>query len=199
MLRGITREPDGSLDPRPQPGSPLLASTLSGFPGDAPAGFFESVGFRGAFGEGNWLNGWSWLSRAGYLTPLPVVEDGDDYDAYAASFTPPLGARGADDDKDGLTNEFEYRFGLNPTSGASATPITVGLSAQDGTFTYTRRNPDLSKVAYIIETSTDLATWSADAGAVQTVVSTTGNIQTVKVQTAAAPAGGRLFVRVKTQ
>ncbi|MBK1828179.1 hypothetical protein [Haloferula rosea] len=67
-LRGISRVADGGLDPRPQADSPLLGAPLAGFPGGAPAGFFETVDYRGAFGtDTTWLDGWSYLSQAGYL------------------------------------------------------------------------------------------------------------------------------------
>ncbi|QTN31468.1 hypothetical protein HZ994_03695 [Akkermansiaceae bacterium] len=70
LLRGISRTPVGALDPRPADNSPLLGATLAAFPADAPPGFFETVDYRGAFGTAescNWLRGWSYLSRAGYL------------------------------------------------------------------------------------------------------------------------------------
>jgi hypothetical protein len=71
FLNGISRTANGGLDPRPASNSPLLTSSLSAFPADAPAGFFESVTHRGAFGSKNWLDGWSYLSQKGYL-PAPV-------------------------------------------------------------------------------------------------------------------------------
>jgi hypothetical protein len=69
-LRGISRIPDGGLDPRPSATSPLLGATLAAFPMDAPADFFETVDYRGAFGtdeSSHWLRGWSYLSQQGYL------------------------------------------------------------------------------------------------------------------------------------
>ena len=75
LLRGISRTNDGNLDPRPQAGSPLLGAALSAFPGDAPAGFFETVDYRGAFGEANWLRGWSYLHQKGYLKEIEVTSD----------------------------------------------------------------------------------------------------------------------------
>jgi hypothetical protein len=76
ILRGISRIANGGLDPRPATNSPLLTGSLSGFPSDAPAGFFEPVNYRGAFGDTNWLDGWSYLSQKGYLKvdDVPVVE-----------------------------------------------------------------------------------------------------------------------------
>lgn len=75
LLKGISRITDGGLDPRPAAGSPLLSSSLSAFPNDAPAGFFEETDYRGAFGEANWLRGWSYLHQAGYLNEILVDAD----------------------------------------------------------------------------------------------------------------------------
>ncbi|CAD7699375.1 unnamed protein product [Ostreobium quekettii] len=55
-------------DPRPTPDSPLLtASSVDPFPDD---GFFEQVGFRGAFSadaDDLWIADWSWLAENGNL------------------------------------------------------------------------------------------------------------------------------------
>ncbi|WP_353415626.1 hypothetical protein, partial [Haloferula helveola] len=72
-FRGISRIADGGLDPRPQSDSPLLGASLAAFPGGAPAGFYETVDYRGAFDTGSdWLDGWSYLSQAGYLGKVCV-------------------------------------------------------------------------------------------------------------------------------
>ncbi len=76
LLRGISRTPNGGLDPRPANNSPLLTSSLAAFPADAPQGFFEQVDYRGAFDTTqscNWLEGWSYLSRQGYLSKADDV------------------------------------------------------------------------------------------------------------------------------
>jgi hypothetical protein len=100
MLVGISRIPNRMLDPRPQLGSPLYSSTLSGFPSDAPAGFFTTVGYRGAFGGNNWLNGWSYLSKAGYLSGLP---DTGESGTGGGTGEPPF----ADTDSDGISDDLE--------------------------------------------------------------------------------------------
>jgi hypothetical protein len=74
MLEGISRTANGRLDPRPNLASPLRNSTLSAAPAGAPAGFFETTTYRGAFGDTNWLDGWSYLSRFGYLS-IPKIKD----------------------------------------------------------------------------------------------------------------------------
>ncbi len=136
----------------------------------------------------------SYVGNAG--TAVTLSTPGSDYDDWANSFAL-LGADRdgtADPDGDLLINDDEYAFGLDPTSAASVTPITTPLSAA-GEFSYTRRNPVLSGLTYTIETSTDLSTWTPDAGATQTVAGTVGDVQTVDVTVTATPVGGKLFVR----
>ena len=76
LIGGISRTNNSGLDPLPLSNSPLYAAngaTLSNFPADAPAGFFEPVDYRGAFGATNWLDGWSYLSKVGYLLPTEGI------------------------------------------------------------------------------------------------------------------------------
>ena len=105
----------------------------------------------------------------------------------------------ADLDGDGMSNFEEFAFGLNPTLGSSANPIKVPLDKASGTFSYTRTAS--SGLAYAVQTSTDLATWTPDAGASasQTVTATSGGVETVQVTLTATPLNGRLFVRVSAQ
>lgn len=68
-IRGIGREADGGLDPRPVPGSPAFTSTRKP-PTD---GFYSPVDYKGAFSnESNWSRGWSYLSTGGFLPPSDV-------------------------------------------------------------------------------------------------------------------------------
>lgn len=55
---------------------------------------------------------------------------------------------GADYDKDGLTNQAEFAFGLDPTSGASVSPIQSPLDQGSETFAYTREKTALSEFDY---------------------------------------------------
>ena len=79
----------------------------------------------------------------------------NDYDTWLGGFTfaagtdtTPIG----DPDGDGQSNRQEDAFGLNPTSGASVSPITVPLDKTSGSFTYTRRNPSLSNLNFKVWT-----------------------------------------------
>ena len=63
----------------------------------------------------------------------------------------------ADPDKDGMTNQQEYAFGLIPNSGSSVNPVKVQLNKTTGLFTYTRRKQSLTTLTYGYEYSTTLS------------------------------------------
>ena len=138
-----------------------------------------------------------------YFTPgsTGTVTIGNDYDTWLGEFTFAPGAdktATGDPDGDGMSNEEEYAFGLNPTLGSSVNPIVAPLDPVTGNFQYTRRaTPAASKLTYTVRTSTDLAGWAA-GGATETGFTTAGNVQTVTVNVTAPPVGGKLFVRVET-
>ncbi len=91
---------------------------------------------------------------------LQVVASASDYDDWAGPAGFNLsGGPSDDDDFDGLANFDEYAFGLDPTSGASASPVTAPDKSA-GTFTYTRRKPSLTGLNYIYQSSTTLAGWA---------------------------------------
>ena len=123
------------------------------------------------------------------------------YETWAAGYLPAnVSDPAADTDRDGMSNQQEYAFGLNPTLGSSVSPITGGLTT-GGMFTYTRRNPALTGLGYKVFTSLDLKTWTEDATASQTPDSLVAEVQTVSVTLTdtAPPTGGKLFVRVEAQ
>ena len=150
------------------------------------------------------LNG---LSAAGYRLPVngfqivPTTAPGNDYSTWASSYLPSdVSVSTADFDGDGQTNQQEYAFGLNPTSGSSVNPITVPLDKSAGTFSYTRRDQALTSLIYTVWTSTDLATWTVDAGAVQTPGAPAANVQSVAVTLSGALlTSPQLFVRMKAE
>jgi hypothetical protein len=121
LLRGISRTPNGSLDPRPAAASPLLSSSLSASPTAAPVGFFEAITYRGAFGETNWLSGWSYLSENGYLSA-------------------DTGASFADADGDGITDAVETAntaLGFNPAANDASTVLGTLKTTAEFTANYT--------------------------------------------------------------
>ena len=62
MLRSVSREPDGELDPRPADGSPALSGAV-----DIGDDWFASTDYVGAFGATNWAT-WTFLAEVGVLT-----------------------------------------------------------------------------------------------------------------------------------
>ena len=69
MLAGISRTNNGGLDPRPNEG-PAWTSPRANFP--AGDDFFTPVNHYGAFGEENWMDGWTFLSQSGIVGDLWV-------------------------------------------------------------------------------------------------------------------------------
>ena len=121
-----------------------------------------------------------------------------DYNTWTANYPgTDLTNPAADADGDGLTNQQEYAFALNPTSGSSVSPITTPLDPVTNRFQYTRRAT--SGLTYSVLTSTDLLGWQSDAGASEVAVTTLGDVQTVTVHVSTAPVAGKLFVRVLAQ
>ena len=90
-LGGISREPDGGLDPRPNAGSPALSGST--YPDDDL--FIDKVDYRGAFSNTeNWAMGWTALSQYGYFGDLATTGIGyiAEADGYAIkSFPNPSG------------------------------------------------------------------------------------------------------------
>jgi hypothetical protein len=135
-----------------------------------------------------------------YFIGAGTVTIGSDYDTWLGEFTFAPGADTTptgDPDGDGMSNQEEYAFGLNPTLGSSVNPIVAPLDPVTGNFQYTRRaTPAATKLTYTVLTSTTLAGWAA-GGATETGFTTAGNVETVTVNVTAPPVGGRLFVRVE--
>ncbi len=150
FLRGISRAGDAGLDPRPSPGSPAFQGTLSAFPAEQ-SGFFTPVEFKGAFGDINWMNGWSQLSQGGYLGDLDP--------------NPPVDPA-VDSDNDGTLDTVEIANGTDPNDatdffrlqaeGSSSVSWSSGIGQ-----------------TYDVEYSVDLESWTViatlEATAEQTV------------------------------
>jgi hypothetical protein len=128
-----------------------------------------------------------------------AVQVATDYDTWAANFPgADLSDPDADLDGDGLSNNEERAWGLDPTTGSPTTAIRTPLDPAIGTFTYTRRDPALSGLSYGLWTSTDMVNWTQDTGATQTPGTTDAmGVQLVTVAPSPGLLGSpRLFLRM---
>jgi trimeric autotransporter adhesin len=164
QLVGISRSANGGLDPRPNLASPLRRSALSAAPVGAPVGFFETTAYRGAFGDTNWLNGWSYLSKAGYLTGYPdpagsgsaTDADGDGVSDAVENANGSLGFNSAVNDASSILGTLKTTAQFNTNFTAGQTSVTSNPNAFS---LYTLTNiQDLSANDIIVQKSGNTAT-----------------------------------------
>lgn len=120
-----------------------------------------------------------------------------DYTTWRDTYYPGLGLPGEDDDTDGLSNDYERIFGLDPTDPASIGPYWSAFDPDTGSLGYTRRSQSLANLNYKVWYSTDLENWFEDNAAVQNLESATDEVEFMGV--AIDPlllSERRLFVRV---
>ena len=141
------------------------------------------------------LNGFQLLEAASSGTPYDTWANG----TFAHTFTDKDPTH--DPDGDGMTNFQEFALGLDPTTGASANPITKQLDKSSGIFKYTRTKD--SGLTYIYESSTTLSDpWDAFAPVTNPpgAVSISDTVEEVTVEVPAALlANPKLFLRVKAE
>jgi hypothetical protein len=142
-----------------------------------------------------WGDGFCHAGPTGFQIRAAATDYGTWAEGYPDS---ELSDPDADYDGDGLSNNTERLFGLDPTSPASQNPIAVPLDAAAGTFSFTRRDDALTGLFSGIETSTDLVMWTEDGGATLTPgAPDANNIQTVEVTLSPGLLNApKLFVRV---
>ena len=172
-----------------------VATTSGAITGFDPAAI---VIVNPSFGAGTWE-----VQQTG--NSIQLVYTGYGYSPWAADipgFTDTAPTH--DPDHDGLDNQTEYAFGLDPTKGSGTSPVTAPAKTA-GTFTYTRRNPALTGLGYIYQYSTTLndGGWINVTPVVPDIIIPgpgAGN-QTVTVNLTGAPgnplANAKLFVRVR--
>ncbi len=135
-------------------------------------------------------------------TELKLVTSATPYDTWAAIYAPAdLLNTAGDNDNDGLVNQQEFAFGLNPTSGTSVNPILVQLDPTNGTFTYQRRADSGLTYKILKSTTLEAGSWTEDAASqVAGAVDGNGNETVVVTLSGTKPLGDtKLFVRVSAQ
>jgi hypothetical protein len=129
---------------------------------------------------------------------IPTTAPLTDYDTWASTYLPDnIGLATADFDGDGLKNEMEYIFGLNPTSSSSVNPISVPFDKTTRTLTYTRRTRVVTQLIYNVVTSSDLINWARDREAVQSVSAPVNGVETVMVTVSSSlMTAGKRFIKI---
>lgn len=142
------------------------------------------------------------VTSGGYVNIKSIAFSGtatappNDYNTWAQSYpSADLTNPEADLDGDGMTNDLERIWALDPTSGTSSSPIVGILNPATRTFSYTRRDPFLTHRNFRYEYSTTLAGWTAFTP-ISESFDLTGSMETVTVEVPAGLAGPKLFVRV---
>jgi alpha-galactosidase len=121
-----------------------------------------------------------------------------DYMNWRNASYPGLGLPDEDDDGDGLSNEYERIFGLDPMSAASASPYTAPFNSETGFFGYSRRTQSLGNLNYKVWYSTDLEEWFEDNAASQLPDSTANDVEIMGVRIDPKLLGeAKLFVQVR--
>ncbi len=121
-----------------------------------------------------------------------------DYMSWLDDYYPGLGLPDEDDDGDGLSNDYERIFGLDPTDSASSNPYTAPFDPAAGYFGYSRRTKSLANLNYKVWYSTDLEEWFEDNAASQLPESVTNDVEIMGVQIdPALLSEPRLFVQVR--
>jgi len=104
----------------------------------------------------------------------------------------------ADADGDGMSNQSEYLFGLNPTDRKSKTAIKNKLKRSTSKFAYTRPVKKMDGVVYQVWVSTNLTTWTEQTSYTEVVTQADSNTEVIEVAlpTALTSTEKKLFIRV---
>ena len=154
-------------------------------------------GVRKSPGVYSSANSGGFITGPGTLTV--VTGPPSDYDSWATANNL-SGGPGGDDDQDGASNAMEHAFGLDPKSGGSSSPYLGPPDPATGIFSYTRRKQSLTGLSYSVWTSTTLDDWTPDPGAIQSIISSSAETETVQVTPGSSVLGGqKLFFRISAQ
>jgi hypothetical protein len=129
-----------------------------------------------------------------------TITAAESYDAWAlrvlGTNNPLIAGPLADPDLDGLTNLIEFALGLNPNSGTQTGLPVATLNAGQFTLTYQRYTG--CGATYIVEASENLTAWST-SGISETMLSSSGTLQTWRATISSAASRLQLRVRVVAQ
>ena len=142
-------------------------------------------------------NSGGFITGGGTLT----VSNGpaSDYDTWKAANNV-TGGLDDDDDQDGMSNRFEYAFGLDP-AGPSGSPVSFLSPTSGPNLTYVRRKRSLTGLGYSVWVSTNLTDWMEDATASQTAtgIAESDNEMVAVTLSPMPPGSTRRFIRIRAE
>ena len=138
------------------------------------------------------------------ISAIAEVEE-DPYQDWAATvgLTPPDDGRSDDKDGDGIANVLEWVFGTDPlTPGPSNEGFDAQRVGDDFVFTFNRDKDTLGNVPLAFEYSENLTDWTSVTVPAATegifTITDAGAFDVVSA-TVPAPAGGKLFTRLRAE
>jgi hypothetical protein len=160
--------------------APGETATFSWFIEEAGAQIrWDNIAISGTFSDSDYIG---WSSLQGWTVGGPGTSGNEDYDL------------------DGLTNDEERIYGLDPMDPSSRNRFAVPLDPAAGTFSYTRRSQGITGLNYPVWFSIDLVNWYRDIHATETPGASVDDIETVAVQINPALLNEpRLFLRVEAE
>lgn len=151
-------------------------------------------------------SGMTYAEAAGYTADAPLTlyaqwETIPPYTQWIETYPSLSGNQAlptADPDADGMTNLLEYALGENPdVAGKLSDKLTVSLTNVSGVDYLTlsvTKNTSATDVNYIVETSTDLQTWTSGAGNTVILSDTAASLA---VRTDFVNVGNPVFLRLR--
>lgn len=134
----------------------------------------------------------------------PGGTDGATYAAWAAAYPGAVNNPSGDGDGDGISNLLEYAFGGNPGvagTGILPTASMQALSVNGTTGNYLtltfKRWSDTDDLAYHVESSSNLVTWTENGVLVSSTADGTGMVTQVWRSATPATSGTAAFMRVR--
>lgn len=137
------------------------------------------------------------IQSSGYAARFRVTSYEGFIDSAKSGLTAAQRLPGADPEGDGLTNLQEYSFALNGQPAPSVTEIEIENSAgQDYALFSYRQAANVKRVEFLVQTSTDLKTWSVASNAVADGGVDMGSYIKKRVRIPVPSPAGRLFIRL---
>ena len=139
------------------------------------------------------------IQSSGYAARFRVTSYEGFIDSVKGGLSASQRLAGADPEGDGLTNLQEYSFALNRLSATGPSVTQIEIESSGGhdyaLFSY-RQAANVKRVEFLVQTSTDLKTWSVASNAIADGGVDMGSYIKRRVRIPVSSPAGRLFIRL---